>query len=128
MRIVWSGRQVKRYRASGHSAILSRMRSCTLLVAHELGAAQFWQLPSWINEGYADYVAKGADFSYEQAAEQLRRCDREMSPELSGLYLRYHLLVAHLLDKNGISIKDLLAGKYNPDQIEDEILANPSAR
>ncbi len=30
MRIVWSARQVKRYRASGHSAILSRMTSRTL--------------------------------------------------------------------------------------------------
>jgi hypothetical protein len=98
------------------------------LVAHELGAAHCWQLPGWINEGYADYVAKGADFSYEKATRQLRRGDREMSPELSGLYLRYHLLVAQLLDKNGISVKNLLAGKYNPVQIEDEILADPSPR
>ena len=98
------------------------------LVAHELRVAHFWQLPSWINEGYADYVANGADFSYEQATEQLRRGDRDMSPKLSGLYLRYQLLVAHLLDKNGISVKDLLTGTHDPDQIEDEILANPSAR
>jgi hypothetical protein len=98
------------------------------LVARELGTAHFWQLPSWINEGYADYVAKGADFSFEQATGQLRRGDREMSPELSGLYLRYHLLVAQLLDKKGISVKDLLSGRYSPDQIEDEILADPLAR
>jgi hypothetical protein len=95
------------------------------LVADELGVARFWRLPTWINEGYADYVAKGADFSYEQATEQLRRGDREMSPELSGLYLRYHLLVAHLLDKNAVRVRDLLKGDFDPAQIEMEILASP---
>ena len=98
------------------------------LVADELGAARFWRLPTWINEGYADYVAKGADFSYEQATGQLRRGDREMAPELSGLYLRYHLLVAHLLDKKGVSVSNLLSGEYDPAQIEREILAGPSGQ
>jgi hypothetical protein len=98
------------------------------LVADELGAAGFWKLPTWINEGYADYVAKGADFSYEQATGQLRRADREMSPELSGLYLRYHLVVAHLLDEEGVSVTDLLNGEYEPAQIEKEILAGHSGQ
>jgi len=98
------------------------------LVAEELGAARFWQLPTWINEGYANYVAKGADFSYGHAHGQLRRGDREMAPKLSGLYLRYHLLVAHLLDKKGVSVKDLLTGENDPAQIEKEILAGPSAQ
>ena len=74
------------------------------LVARELGIVKYWRLPAWKNEGYADLVAKGGDFDYELAREQLRRGDRELDPQRSGLYLRYHLLVAYLLDHKGIVV------------------------
>src|SRR5207248_2293708 len=70
-----------------------------VLVAGELGAGRYSRLPAWKDEGYADRIAKGTDFGYERAVRQLRRGDREMDPIRSGLYLRYHLLVAYLLDR-----------------------------
>ena len=75
-----------------------------VLLARELGALKQWQLPAWKNEGYADLVAKGGEFDYERAREQLRRGDRELDPKRSGLYLRYHLLVAYLLERKGLSV------------------------
>jgi hypothetical protein len=94
------------------------------LVARELGILKHWRLPAWKNEGYADLVAKGGDFDYERAREQLRRHDRELDPKHSGLYLRYHLLVAYLLDHKGITVHELLNRDFDPAQLEAEILAS----
>ncbi len=100
------------------------------LLARRLGIVNQWRLPDWKNEGYSDLVAKGGDFDYEQAREQLRRGDRELDPKRPGLYLRYHLLVAYLLDHKGISLDDLLSRDFDPARLEAEILASdrvPSA-
>ncbi len=94
-----------------------------ILVARRLGVAKDWRLPAWKNEGYADLIAKGGDFDYELAREKLRKGDRELDPQRSGLYFRYHLLVAYLLDEKGISVDDLLKGDFDPAQLEAEILA-----
>jgi hypothetical protein len=92
------------------------------LVSDELGVARFWRLPTWKNDGYADYVGKGTDFDYERAVDQLRSGAREMNPKSSGLYLHYHLLVAYLLDKKGISVREMLDQAFDPAELEREIL------
>jgi hypothetical protein len=92
------------------------------LLADELGAARFWRLPSWKGEGYSDYVGKGGDFDYERAVDRLRCGAREMEPKRSGLYLRYHLLVAYLLDRRGLGIHELLDRIFDPAILEGEIL------
>jgi hypothetical protein len=91
------------------------------LVADELGAVAYWRLPDWKNEGYADHVAKAA-FQYEQALDHLRSGDREMDPLKSGLYLRYNLLVAYLLDQKGIGIREMLDRDFEPACLEAEML------
>jgi hypothetical protein len=68
-------------------------------------------------------VANGGDFDYERAREQLRRGDPELDPKRSGLYLRYHLLVAYLLEGKGISVVEMLRREFAPAQLEAEILA-----
>jgi hypothetical protein len=94
-----------------------------VLVRRELGTIKQWQLPEWKNEGYADYVAKGSDFDYGQVREQLRRGERDLNPTQSGLYLRYHLLVAYLLEKKKIGVDELFRGDFDSKQLEQEILA-----
>ncbi len=94
-----------------------------VLVARELGTVKQWRLPAWKNEGYADLVAKGGDFDYERTREQLRRGDRELDPKRSGLYLRYHLLVAYLLERKGIGVGELFGREFDPARLEAEILA-----
>jgi hypothetical protein len=94
-----------------------------ILVGRRLGFVRDWRLPAWKNEGYADLIAKAGDFNYELAREQLRKGDRELDPRRSGLYLRYHLLVAYLLDQKGISVDDLLNRSFDPALLEAEILA-----
>jgi hypothetical protein len=92
------------------------------LLADELGAVAYWRLPDWKNEGYADHVAKGANFRYGQALGQLRSGDREMDPLKSGLYLRYNLLVAYLLDQKGIGVHEMLDRDFEPAHLEAEML------
>lgn len=72
--------------------------------------AYFLRLPIWVREGYADYVARGGQGALDlrQAAAQVRSGAREMDPARSHLYLRYHFLVAYLLDVEHLSVRELL--------------------
>ena len=77
------------------------------LTGEDLGPFRFWRLPQWVREGYADYVGKGDSFDYHDA----RRAFLAGAPEMdrkSGLYLRFHLLVAYLLDRQHWSVEQLL--------------------
>jgi hypothetical protein len=90
-----------------------------------MGTIGYLRLVAWKNEGYSDYVAKGGEFSYDDALRRLREHDQDLDPARSGLYLRYHLLVAHLLDKKGVSVSDLLETEFDSDAIERELLFDP---
>ena len=92
------------------------------LIADYLGAIAHWRLPAWKSEGYADYIAKGSEFDYNHVAAQLRHGDRDLDPARSGLYLRYHLLVAFLLEQRGLSLQELFHQHFNPTRLEEEIV------
>ena len=94
-----------------------------VLIADRIGPVAYWRLPDWKNEGYSDFIARGTDFEYQHAVVQLRRGDREMDPQRSGLYLRYSLLVAYLLNNNGIPLDAMLGWEFEPADLEREILA-----
>ena len=92
-------------------------RTLTYFIAHEVvhgmlsahvGRLRYLKLPTWLNEGYADYVAKAGAFDYEHELSRCRSGDRELDPAQSGLYLRYHLSVSQWLDKRGLSVAELL--------------------
>lgn len=78
------------------------------LTADYLGARAFRALPVWVREGYADYVGRGAGFDYEATRKRLLARDPALEPHTSGLYLRYVLLVARLLDHEHWSVERLL--------------------
>ena len=56
-------------------------------------------------------------------AAQAAAGNSELDPARSGLYLRYHLLVAFLLDRKGVSHRDLLEKDFDSTAIERELLA-----
>jgi hypothetical protein len=91
------------------------------LIADRLGTIRYWRLPVWKDEGYSDYLAKGPDFRYEDAVGMLRRGDAQMDPIRSGLYLRYHVLVAHLLRDKGLSVSELLEHDHDASAVEREL-------
>lgn len=89
------------------------------LTARSTGASRYLQLPEWIREGYADYVAWGSVFPYEESRRALLAEEKDMDPARSGLYLRYALLVAHQLERKGISVEQLLKAPF-PEQLQVE--------
>lgn len=65
--------------------------------------------PDWLVEGYADLVAKAGDFDFEENRRLLRTGDPRLDYGRSGLYRRYHLMVALLVERKQISIRRLFA-------------------
>jgi hypothetical protein len=98
-------------------------RTIDYFLAHEvthtlteeyLGIVAMHRLPAWVREGYADYVGRGHTFDYRATREAFLRGDAELDPRASGLYLRYVLLVSHLLDREGWDVPSLL--RHPPDR------------
>ncbi len=65
--------------------------------------------PLWLVEGYADYVGKGGDFDFAENRTLLRADDPRLDYARSGLYRRFHLTVALLIDKKGQRVATLFA-------------------
>ncbi len=94
------------------------------LTARFLG---FWaasHLPVWKSEGYADYVGKGGDFDFNRNLDLLKKGDSALNPKASGLYLRYHLLVAELLDRRKLTVEEMLKGDFDREKLEADLRAD----
>jgi hypothetical protein len=80
-----------------------------IMTARRLGSWRYAALETWQREGYADYVGKGGAFDFDGTLREFKAGAEELDPLRSGLYLRYHLLVAQLLDHEGMTVEQLLA-------------------
>ena len=92
-----------------------------IVTARHVGRARYGQMPQWVDDGYADYVAR--DIDYADALVKFKADARELDPRRSGLYLRYHLMVAYLLEKKRTPLDDLLLNPPDRDAVERELLA-----
>ena len=108
-------------------------RTLTYFIAHEIthamtadrtGRWRYHRLSAFQVEGYADYVGFGRPLDLAREREALREDAPEMSPRRSGLYKRYELLVAYLLERRGLSVDDLLARRLEQREIEGELLGD----
>jgi len=86
-----------------------------------LGRRTYLQLPAWKREGYADYVAKDANFISAERLAALRKNAPEMNPRRSGLYLRHHLLVAYLLDVQKMEPGKMLREPFDETALERQL-------
>jgi len=68
--------------------------------ARHLGRLRYARLPRWTDDGYADYVAR--DYDLAVALQKLKDDAPELDPNHSGLYIRYHLMVAYLIENNQV--------------------------
>ncbi len=110
-------------------------RTLDYFIAHEIthsltgqavGGLDYQRLPQWKREGYADYVGKGAAFNYDEAKAAFLADDRKMDYAKSGLYWRFNLLVAHLLEKKHWSVQQMLTEQIEQTAIEAMIRAEKS--
>jgi hypothetical protein len=91
------------------------------LTGEALGPLRFVRLPQWVREGYADYVGKGSAFDYVEARKAFLAGAAEMDWARSGLYGRFHLLVAHVLDRQHADVMQLLLQPPNQANVEAAI-------
>ena len=108
-------------------------RTLTYFIAHEVTHAMtadrtgrwgYRKLSAFQVEGYADYVGFGRPLDLARERQALIEDAPEMSTRRSGLYKRYELLVAYLLERRGLSVDELLAGRLEQRRIEDELLSD----
>jgi hypothetical protein len=102
-------------------------RTLDYYIAHEIthqitglaiGPVRYFELPQWVREGYADYVGKGKTFDYAAARKAFLAGAAEMDYKKSGLYLRYNLLVACLIERRHWSVARLLAAPPSEESVE----------
>ncbi|MBX3530428.1 MAG: hypothetical protein KF849_07460 [Rhizobiaceae bacterium] len=93
------------------------------LIGRRAGAFANWRLPAWIREGLADYLGFGGEVDIEALTAALRRGDPDLDPAKSGLYARYRLLVAFMLEREGWSVDRLLQSDMPIAEAERMLLA-----
>jgi hypothetical protein len=92
-----------------------------IVTVRHLGRAQYARMPQWVDDGYADYIAR--DIDLKEALAKFKEGTRELDPARSGLYLRYHLMIAYLLERKGVPIDALMANPPERDALERELHA-----
>jgi hypothetical protein len=112
-------------------------RTLAYFIAHEvthtmtgdrLGRRRYRHLAAFQQEGYADYVAFARPVDFAAGREALLRDAPEMDPKRSGLYRRYELMVAHLLERQGMTIDQLLADRIDPAPVLAALRAGPDQK
>jgi hypothetical protein len=100
-------------------------RTLAYFIAHEVthamtgdhvGRRRYRGLAAFQQEGYADYVAfaRPPPFDLAGGRQALERDAPEMDVRRSGLYRRYELMVAYLLERRGLTVDQLLAARIDP--------------
>lgn len=84
------------------------------LVGIKLGKKAWEALPTWIFEGYPDWVGLGPDYSHSQALKSYQARPAIVAGTMAEDYMRYGVQVAWYLDVKGISAEQLLVNPPNP--------------
>jgi hypothetical protein len=94
-----------------------------VMASRRLGRLGYYRPQRWQQEGYADYVGKGGAFDFSAMQREFQADRPALDFRRSGLYLRYHLLVAELLDHRGMTPDALLSHAIDPAPIEKALAA-----
>jgi hypothetical protein len=103
-------------------------RSLSAVLAHEMihtlmekryGVLATLRVPTWKREGYADYVAQESSFDLARGREMIRQGSDDVSPAF--LYLKSRLVVAHLLEDEGMSVDEFLTREFDAGALESEL-------
>ncbi len=94
----------------------AEQRDLTYFITHEVVHAllydevgyisNFVDYPRWFQDGYPDYIAKNS-FDFENNLIQFKKNEKRLSAQ-SGLYVRYHLYIAYLMDIRGYTIREII--------------------
>jgi hypothetical protein len=102
-----------------------------LLTGRQTGTLGYLNMPEWIREGVADYVALEGAADYPALAEAASALQGEAPLAVInrfGVYPKYRLLVGYFLDRKGWSLEQLLHSTMSLEEAERGFAAqvNPS--
>jgi hypothetical protein len=97
-----------------------------MMVADRVGLVEGRRLPGWLREGYAEYVARRDTFDFAAARAHLMAGDDGFAAH--DPYWRYLLLVAQLLDREGMDLGAVLDAPPDPGEVEARVRAGTSTR
>src|ERR1043166_1803229 len=105
-------------------------RSLSGVIAHEVthlfirrryGTLAASIMPVWKNEGYCEYIAGDSTISIEEGI----RLWRENPADDTGYrYIKYHLMVKHMLEHENMSVDDLFTRSLDEKEIADQTFAD----
>jgi hypothetical protein len=107
-----------------------RLRSLSDSIAHEIthamirdrvGIRHERRLPSWLKEGYCEYVAQGSSIDHELGLGLLTRNAPGFTPGLANF--KYRLMVEHVLLGRGESLTSLLGAPPDARNVEADLFA-----
>lgn len=102
-------------------------RTLVYFIAHEIGHSlvgetmgwwRFLQVPTWLNEGMAELIARPGASDMQSLLTAWQTDDVSMNPARSGLYDRYRLQVLLALQKRGATPAELLTSGMTREQAE----------
>jgi len=76
-------------------------------------------LPTWKQEGYAEYVAGGSTLNYETGVKLWRENPRDGT---GYQYFKYYMLVKYLLDHDKLSVDEFLHRDFDLRELEEKVL------
>lgn len=92
------------------------------LLYDEVGyISNFVNYPRWFQEGYPDYIAKKT-FNFKDNLMQFKNNEKRLTVQ-SGLYVRYHLYMAYLMDVKKQSIQDVIKSTPEESAIIDSLMS-----
>src|SRR4030095_1481368 len=98
-------------------------RSLSGVIAHEVthlfirqryGTIKASLMPTWKNEGYCEYIAGDSTIALE---EGIRLWRENPSDDTGYRYIKYHLMVKHLLEDEKMSVDDLFTNSLDEAEI-----------
>jgi len=92
-----------------------------LLIRQRYGAIKAIMMPTWKNEGYCEYVAGDSTIPLE---EGMRLWRENTSDDASYRYVKYHLMVKNLLEKENMSVDDLLSRDLDEKEVAARTFAD----
>ena len=107
----------------------SNSRSLSGVIAHEVthlflqrrfGTLKAISIPAWKKEGYCEYIAGDSTITLE---EGIRRWRENPANDAGYRFIRYHLMVKHLLEKEKISVEDLFERSFDENEIAAKTFA-----
>ena len=107
----------------------SNTRSLSGVIAHETahlfirkryGAISASLMPTWKNEGYCEYIAGDTTITLE---EGIRRWRESPKDDTNYRFIKYQLMVQHLLEREGASVDDLFTKSWDEKALADKTLA-----